>query len=264
MPLGIRTSQSCRNFSPNKKIKQKLQKTRTSDIVLDQCKGDACNDKHCTAKEVEYCPKCPICTQNTERKVSEQYKVLKNEYERICSQEAALRSHIALLGAELILMQTKQYHKSPSQINRKLSIDPIEIRRLNGKYSHCDLTPVKPIPSSIGRTSSKTSSQQYLNYAHRKQNIPVAVTKLRRNKSNIKQSQVRGSQSEKLDKKQYAHEQFPPITSKSEYDRIPQKVSYMYIDPPRAPCLMAYYRKPPVEFVTYHRLPKMRTSRMVA
>jgi len=73
-------------------------------------------------------------TTTAENIMKKQYAILKEEYYRICQHEASLRNQMALLGAEIILMQTKAYHRCPADV-RKINIDPITIRKVEHRFS---------------------------------------------------------------------------------------------------------------------------------
>lgn len=73
-------------------------------------------------------PNCRLLTSSKEMR--QELNVLKEQYTTVCEQESALRSQIALLTAEIVLVDTNEYHRIPINM-RKVSVDPISIRKIS-------------------------------------------------------------------------------------------------------------------------------------
>ncbi|XP_061162234.1 uncharacterized protein LOC133171490 [Saccostrea echinata] len=86
--------------------------------------------------------KNPQCEGIVQRKMEEKYCSLLAEYRRVQQQESVLRNNMALLRAELILCQTQKYHRGLQDLGR-ITLDPIEIRRIDSKRSRYQCNQVK-------------------------------------------------------------------------------------------------------------------------
>ena len=92
--------------------------------------------------------KHPIANKNrrcdgiVQREMEQKYDDLLREYRRVQEHEATLRNNMALLRAELILCQTRAYHRGSEDL-RRITLDPLEIRRIDSKWSR---NPVKCTP----------------------------------------------------------------------------------------------------------------------
>ncbi|XP_062605292.1 uncharacterized protein LOC134267094 [Saccostrea cucullata] len=86
--------------------------------------------------------KNPQCEGIVQRKMEEKYFSLLAEYKRVQQQESVIRNNMALLRAELILCQTQKYHRGLQDLGR-ITLDPIEIRRIDSKRSRFQSNQVK-------------------------------------------------------------------------------------------------------------------------
>lgn len=193
----------------------------------------------------------PICSEipSAEKEMRLKYEVLKNEYFRVRQQEQILRNQMALLGAEIILTQTKTYHKSPADI-RKITIDPISIRSLSRKRGNakCETNDNKLVIQPLTKENMNHPCGRYFQRKNNSLNHAIVDPEqtIRRRSANNAETQ---QPTLKPIRREMSSDSITSFTENDErcyYFDMPLPV----VDPP-----FTSARGP--EMVTKHRLPKL-------
>lgn len=120
------------------------------------------------AKKIPNAERNPRCEGIVQQEMEQKYYGLLKEYRRVQEQEATLRNNMALLRAELILCQTQTYHRGREDL-RRITLEPLEIRRIDSKWSRNHLQSnsvkrpyiVQKYVSELGGGTLKRVPRQY-------------------------------------------------------------------------------------------------------
>lgn len=101
------------------------------------------------------------------KEMREELQILKEYYITVCEQESALRSQIALLTAELVLMETNEYHRVPLKV-RHISVNPLSLRKIpKTKLGRPQLERPHSIAKHLSVESAFDKSNKLLNRMYR-------------------------------------------------------------------------------------------------
>ena len=183
-----------------------------------------------------------------EKEMRSKYRYLQQQYSKVCNQEALLRNHIALLSAELALMQTNAYHRTPADV-KKITIDPVDIRKVDRKISQQDLK-VLQRPSFVRR-------QMSLENQNGTRRLPRMLS---RTYSKYSESQRSDSSEAKNNKMTQTED-----NGDKSCHGCPGCCSYFCFPPPvvRPPLVVIVRSTAPDRHVTSHRLKKLKLPQIV-
>lgn len=186
---------------------------------------------------------------------------LKEQYLTVCEQESALRSQIALLTAEIVLMETNEYHRIPLNV-RKISVDPLSVRKLPKTKLN---RPHLERPTNIAKQLSlETAVNKNNKIAYRIYN-PKRLTAMRELNSN-KANRLQNNSKPKLEAKlQSTEKQKQAKHKKTPEENMLHYCPYcsVFCHPSQAP-LPCAMRTPSTACVADFRLPKLDAQHLKA
>ncbi|XP_021342143.1 uncharacterized protein LOC110442725 [Mizuhopecten yessoensis] len=198
-------------------------------------------------------PKCRTMTAENEMKV--QYMFLKEQYGRICEKESLLRNQMALLQAEIILMETKAYHKSPANV-RRITIDPIPIRRVRNKARK--VPSVTTLRLLAIKVDPKVSPGRYFTTKATKATNDSKIPDIKKGEVSKAENIPNPPSGEKQTQENQRPNNVPDIKS---YETGEVVNRCFYFDIPLAVVAPPYTKLVP-EKVTRHRLPKLNLPKI--
>ncbi|KAK3086100.1 hypothetical protein FSP39_013579 [Pinctada imbricata] len=195
-----------------------------------------------------------------EKELQNKFQLMQEEYKKICSQEALIRHNIALLSAELALLQSHSYHRTLADV-RRITIDPLEFRKVDRKFSQQDLK-VLQRPSFVRR-------QMSMEQQNKKQCLQKMVSRAYSKIFKATDAKFRGGENQtNANEEPDSEGHRTRKTSSVKFDDgveicchgCPHCCSYFCFSPPvvKPPMVMVYrsndYDKHPIA----HRLPKLK------